>query len=154
MRFTFDEQPDQEPEFEILKPGWYDFKIKAAWDTNQEGQELIASNGVKYYRFKCEELESGVTIPHALFLDEKQSKKVYFFLVATGNEPDGNEIDITPEMFIENEFRGRVEITAQGRNKITRANPKPSEQVQEKEESFVPKEPKNMDPDLDEDVPF
>ena len=151
--FKFNHDDEQRREYEILEPGWYDFKINASYDKDQDGNALVTKNArTPYLKFKCEELDSGVILGHCLFLDEDQSKKVYFFLVATGNEPNGDEITIAPEMFVDKEFRGKVEVK-NGRNQITRANPKPDEQ--EKTEPFVPKQiEKEVDPDLEEDVPF
>jgi len=151
--FKFNQDDDQERrEYEILEPGWYDFKIKGSYDKDPDGNDFVAKTGTPYLKFLCEEISSGVTLPHYLFLDETQSKKVYFFLVATGNEPSGDEITIDPEMFVDKEFRGKVDVS-NGRNRITRANPKPD--AQEKTEPFVPKEyEKEVDPDLEEDVPF
>ena len=150
--FTFNHDDKERREYEILEPGWYDFRIKASYDKDPDGADLVAKTGTPYLKFQCEELDSGVILGHFLFLDETQSKKVYYFLVATGNEPSGDEITIDPEMFVDKEFRGKVEVS-NGRNRITRANPKPD--AQEKTEPFVPKQiEKEVDPDLEEDVPF
>ena len=151
--FTFNKDDNQERrEYEILEPGWYDFRISSAYDKDPDGNDLVAKMGTPYLKFLCEEISSGVTVPHFLFLDPEKTKKVYFFLVATGNEPDGDEVTIAPDMFEGKEFRGKV-VVKNGRNQIALANPKPDEQ--EKKDPFVPKEyDKPKDPDLEEDVPF
>ena len=153
MKFQFneDDKPQGESkEYELLEPGWYDFEIVACYSTDPDGNDLVASNGVPYLKMKCVEQESSIVLHHALFLDEEQSRKVYYFLVATDNEPKGGEIDIVPDMFVGKKFRGKTDIK-KGRNAIIRANPKPHEQP----EKFEPKEyDEPVDPDLEEDVPF
>ena len=75
--FKFKNQDKERGEYEILEPGWYDFRISSAYDKDSDGNDLVAKTGTPYLKFLCEEISSGVTIPHFLFLDPEKSKKVY-----------------------------------------------------------------------------
>ena len=137
-----------------MPPDWYNFKITSAYETDQDGTALVSRTGTPYIKLMCTEEVSGITLAHCLFLDPNQSKKIYFFMIATGNEPPEGDVTISGAMFEGKEFRGKVEVD-NGRNKITRSSPRPSEQA-DKVEPFVPEEfsKEGKDPELEEDVPF
>lgn len=154
FNMNFDGVNDNKRDFEILPPDWYNFKITSAYDKDQDGRALVSRNGTPYLKLMCTEENSCITLAHCLFLDPEQSKRIYFFLIATGNEPPAGDVTISASMFEGKEFRGKIEVD-NGHNRITRSSPRPSEQA-EKTESFVPKEysKKDTDPELEEDVPF
>ena len=143
--------------FEILEPGWYSFAILEVYDSDQEGRELVARSGVKYFKIICEEEGSGSTITHCLFLDEEKPQRVMHFLTATGTSfVHGEPVTFTPGMFAGKRFRGKVTVQ-DGANRITLTHPIPNDEVRE---AFTPPEEAPAaeapaeDPDLNEDVPF
>jgi hypothetical protein len=154
FEITLGATPRNSGGFEILEPGWYTFAIRACYDTDKEGEPLIARTGTPYLKMLCEDIQSGTTIPHVVFLDAEKTQRLMYLLKATGNEfEDGETVTITTHMFEGKSFRGKVDVE-EGRNRIMMTNPIPDKQV---EEEFTPppaEDPKPIDPELEEDVPF
>ena len=66
--FKFNHDDEQRREYEILEPGWYDFKINASYDKDGDGNALVTKNArTPYLKFQCEELDSGVILGGAAY---------------------------------------------------------------------------------------
>ena len=160
--------PDNAPRdsggYQILEPGWYTFAVRSCYDKTQAGEPLETQHGTPYLKVLCEDVNSGTTLHHVIFLDEEKPQRLMYFLTATGNDFDAGEgVTITTHMFHGKRFRGKVEVE-NGRNRITLTTPEEKKIDEKIEEEFTPEpsgpdpldasQPCPIDPELNEDVPF
>ena len=171
MNITYQQPGPEGKEWEILSPGWYNFKVITVYDTDRDGNPLVSRNGQSYLKLVCIEGESGVSILHFLFLAEENAHKISALIHACRLAvEDGQQLVINCETFLGAEFRGRVDANTgfDGifRNRIIRVNPLvaeeeagPLEVVPRENDSdasqFVEDQQTNaMDPEEEDEVPF
>jgi hypothetical protein len=108
MQMTY--KRPEEPEPEILKPGWYDFHVAHVYDKDHEGNPLVAKTGTPYLKLVCKESVTGIFIWHLIFLEEDNAKKISALIYACGIDlVEGQQVIITQTTFLEKSFRGKVD---------------------------------------------
>ena len=156
MNVTF-QKPTQEPDDEILPPGWYDLAVLQVYDKDREGNPLQAKTGTPYMKLVCQEQITGKVIWHLLFLEPDNAKKISAFLFACQVEvEDGQDVTITPDLFEGRTFRAKVDsnpgFDGVNRNRISRVIRTKEAPLEEPVEET--KTPQGPGPIEDDDLPF
>ena len=157
MAFDIHYEPPTEGKKEtpLLKPGWYNFEVRDAFETDTEGNALTTIHGDPFIKLRVVEKSSETSLYYQLFFSEDGSKRINAFLYAVGTiAAPGSRVSILPSDFIGKSFRGKVDVsTYNGKqyNQIKMTSPLNAETPQVDEEA--PREGVEPTEGIDEEGP-